>query len=116
MVTIYRSYLETLRAYEETQQYFMGQLLKDLDDRKRQRAEYAEWRQEQRDRIIDYVNEWSRRYEGNVVMIAGVRYELYSPGTVPPAAPRGANIVETDYDLTPYDLLNEDGTLRGPAR
>ncbi|MCC6547981.1 hypothetical protein IT570_12515 [Candidatus Sumerlaeota bacterium] len=113
---IYNKFLTALRAEEQRQTEFLKKLAGDIDQRARDRDAYAEWRNNQKRIVLDYVNDWNRRYEGKVVTVAGVRYELYKPGTVPASTTRFANIVVTDYELTPYDLLNEDGSLRGPAK
>ncbi|MBI1289861.1 hypothetical protein GC173_01270 [bacterium] len=112
----YNQYLEALRNYEAFQTKFVSDLLDQLDSRESARRSYQEWRGSQLDAVMEYVREWNRRYEGEVTVIAGVRYELYAPDNVPTQTVRGANIVVTDYDLTPYDILNEDGTLRGPSK
>jgi hypothetical protein len=114
-VAAYTTYLNQLRTYEEEQVAFMVKLKDDLETRQLARDAYQEWRDGQLDSVLEFVEEWNRRYEGDVTVIAGVRYELYRPDNVPTETIRGANVVITDYDLTPYDLLNEDGSLRGPA-
>jgi hypothetical protein len=115
-VALYGEYMTQLREYELSQVAFMQQLERDLETRRVARESYQEWREAQIAKVLDFVHEWERRYEGKVTTIAGVRYELYRPENVPQVSTRGANIVVTDYDLTPYDILNEDGTLRGPSR
>lgn len=112
--TIYQTFNSVLRAFEQQQVAFMQDFRRDLEARAQKREAYAEWREDQKELIIEYIDEWSRRYEGQVLTIAGVRYELYKPGTEPPQGVRGANVVVTDFDITPYDLLDEDGRLRGP--
>ncbi len=113
---LYDAFLTDLREVEKKQTAFVKKLQNDIAQRQRDREGYQEWRDNQKRIVMDYVEEWNRRYEGRIVTVAGVRYEMYKPGTEPTNATRFANIVVTDYDLTPYDLLNEDGTLRGPAR
>lgn len=115
IVAIYQQFNSRLRAFEQEQVAFMQDFRRDLEARAQKREAYAEWRQEQKEMIIEYIEEWSRRYEGQVLTIAGVRYELYKPGTEPSQGSRGANIVVTDYDITPYDLLDSTGRLRGPS-
>jgi hypothetical protein len=115
-VALYQEYLTNLRIYEKQQAAFMKGLEIQLEQRVQQRASYNEWRESQMTKVLEFVEEWERQYEGKVTTIAGVRYELYRPDNVPQYAPRGANVVVTDYELTPYDILNEDGTLRGPSR
>lgn len=112
---LYNIYLDELRSFEESQVMYMKGLKNRLESRQQQRESYELWREDQRQQIMDLVDEWNRRYEGKVTMIEGVRYELYQPGNEPRSVTRGANVVVTDYDLTPYDILNNDGTLRGPA-
>jgi hypothetical protein len=115
-VALYKQFNSTLRSFEQEQVDFMKRFKDDLEKRKQKREAYAEWRQNQKELILEYLEEWSRRYEGQVVTIAGVRYELFKPGNVPSNVTRGANVVITDYDITPYDLLDETGRLRGPSR
>jgi hypothetical protein len=114
-VSIFQAYEEALRRYETEQEGFIQSLIADLDQRALQREAYAEWRRSQLDIVMDFVNEWNRRYEGQVTVVAGVRYELYRPDAVPTETVRGAIVITTDYDLTPHDILNSDGTLRGPS-
>ncbi len=113
---IYNDFLYELRAYEEDQVMFMRDLKQSLDNRESKRLAYEDWKESRREQVHEYVLEWGRRYSGQVLTIAGVRYELYRPGNVPSQVPRGTNVVVTDFDITPYDLLNDDGTLRGPAQ
>lgn len=115
-VALYKQYMVALRDHEKQQQQFTNQLLVDINRRRDARNSYAAWRDSQLQNVLAWVSEWNRRYSGKVAEIEGVRYELYAPDNVPQFAPRGANVVVTDFDLTPYDILNEDGTLRGPAR
>lgn len=79
------------------------------------RAAYAQWRDEQRNLVADYMEDWQRRFEGKVVVVGGVQYELFRPGNEPKTITRGANVVVTDYDITPYDMINADGSLRGAS-
>lgn len=111
----FEEYYEALRAMEKDQERFVAKLVKDLAARRNQREEYADWRKAQKAQVLEFVEEWTRRYDGRVITIAGVRYELYSPANVPTQTYRGANVVVTDFDITPYDILNEDGSLRGPT-
>ncbi len=112
---LYDVWLQDLRAFEEEQVKYMKGLKGRLDERQQRREAYDLWRENQREVIKEMVAEWNRQYEGKVTMIEGVRYELYQPGDEPRSVTRGANVVVTDFDLTPYDILNDNGTLRGPS-
>lgn len=115
MEQLYRRVIGEVRAFEADEEAFLISLRNDLRQRANRRVAYAEWRESQQEIIREFVAEWQRRYEGQVTTIAGVRYELYRPEDVPSVTTRGATIVVTDYDLTPYDILDADGNLRGPG-
>lgn len=114
--SLYQAYAQDLKELEEDQLKYLVQLDARLGEREIQRKAYDDWRLDQQFDLQAVVEDWQRRYEGQVSVIDGVRYELYRPGTVPNAVTRGAQIVETNFVLTPYDILNEDGTLKGNAR
>lgn len=108
----YNMVVAETRAFEATEEEFLLSLRNDLRTRANRRVAYAEWRESQQEIIREFVADWQRRYEGQVTTIAGVRYELYRPEDVPSVTTRDATIVVTDYDLTPYDILDDEGNLR----
>lgn len=114
MLEIYQTTWRALRDEEDRQLALIRDLNEQLETRERMRGEYETWKVDQRDQLIEWVADWSRRYDGQTLVIAGVQYELYNTDAEPGAVPRGANLVITDYGITPYDILEEDGTLRGP--
>jgi hypothetical protein len=112
---VYELARAAVRKSENDDLEFIKNLRLDLIERHARRQAYREWRETRIEIVKEFVDEWNRRYEGQVSTIAGVRFELYRPGTAPESTTRGANVVITDYDLTPYDILTEDGALRGPS-
>jgi hypothetical protein len=116
VLSAYSDSLGSLRGMEEEQQAYMVGFEDRLQERQSRRVAYADWQSDQMALIEDFVTDWNRRYNGEVAMIGGVRYELYRPGQVPARVRRETNIVVTDYRLTPYDILTEDGELRTPGR
>ncbi len=111
---LYNCHLEGVRAIEERQNRFMVELIDRLTDRQIARAAYQDWREDQQAAMIEMVNDWARQYDGTVAVIEGVRYELFRPGEVPANVMRGANVVESEGRLTPFDVIDEDGILRRP--
>ncbi|MGF1572241.1 MAG: hypothetical protein ACFCU1_04145 [Sumerlaeia bacterium] len=113
IVKVYNSRLQDLRNLENEQESFYTEFLDRLAERKTQRLAYVDWRNDQERAIEDAVIDWNRRYNGSVANIGGVRYELYRPGAVPDNVQRDSVVVVTEFDLTPFDILNpEDGTLK----
>ena len=112
VVDLYNNWLNALETIEEEQNEFIVAFESRLEERDASRIAYAEWRMDQQVQLLDTVNEWARRYDGSVAEIEGVRYELYKPGGAPKNTPRGTRVIETNYRLTPHDILNEDGTVR----
>lgn len=112
---IYQCFLRQVRIIEQEQDEYMIAFDQRLSERQIARIAYDEWRQDREVALRDHVNDWFRRYEGSISVIDGVRYELYRPGQAPGAVTRGARVVESNANITPYDIMNDDGTLKGPA-
>lgn len=117
VVTAYDAVLTRLREIEAEQEDFMTAFEARLIERNTRRIAYADWKADREQVLDDFIKEWNRRYSGKVSVINGVRYELYRPGEAPEVFPRNTTPVVTDYDLTPYDIVNpEDGTLKAARR
>lgn len=116
VVLAYNQVESELRLMEENQQQFMVEFMNRLDNRENRRLAYDDWVLDQQLQLEEFLVEWDRQYRGDVALIGGVRYELYSPDSVPERLRRDATVVVTDFRLTPYDILNPDGTLREPTR
>ncbi len=113
--TLYNNWIEEVRQIEEDQNKFIASFDARLTERNAARQAYTEWRKDQQVQMMDVVRDWERSYDGQIAVIEGVRYELYKPGNVPRAVPRGAHVVETNHSLTPFDILDENGRLLGAA-
>jgi hypothetical protein len=111
---LYNCLSEGVRSIEDRQYRSMIELDSRLAEREIARNAYKEWREDQSKTMEALVKDWARKYDGDVAVIEGVRYELFRPGKVPKAVMRGANVVESEGRLTPYDVLDEDGILRKP--
>lgn len=112
---LYNNWLKEVRDIEKDQNKFVAQYQTNLNDRDARRVAYADWRADQRVKMQDVVKDWERSYNDKIATINGVRYELYRPGQVPKAVPRGAHIIETNHSLTPFDIMDENGVLLGPT-
>jgi hypothetical protein len=87
-----------------------------LSEREGRRLAYRNWLDDRKDMVVETAMEWGKRQQGQVVVVDGVEYELYSPtqGLPQGAGPTDVVRVVTD-NLTPYDLLNPDGTQKKPS-
>ncbi len=87
-----------------------------LSEREGRRLAYRNWLDDRKDMVVETAMEWGKRQQGQVVVVDGVEYELYSPAQGLPqgAGPTDVVRVVTDH-LTPYDLLNPDGTQKKPS-
>ena len=92
------------RHHETILAYFRG-----LDERENQRLRYQEWLTDRQKETIEYADNWTKRFDGSQVKIEGTLY-LISPKPLSRIPRDSVNLV-TDK-LTPYDLLNADGTLK----
>jgi hypothetical protein len=81
----------------------------NLDARKERRFRYREWLNDQTTEIHRMAEDYRRRLAGNELVIDGVQYLVSQKplGTVP----LGSRNIVTER-LTPYDLLDTDGTLK----
>lgn len=111
---LYNCFSDGVKEIEDRQYRFMIDLDERLTERELARIAYQEWRKDQSLSMEAHVKDWARKYDGDVAVIEGVRYELFRPGKVPKAVMRGANVVESEGRLTPFDVLDEDGILRRP--
>ncbi|MDK2970848.1 MAG: hypothetical protein PWP23_603 [Candidatus Sumerlaeota bacterium] len=117
IVPLYQAKLDQLRTMEKEQEDFMKEFEGRLLSRQTRRLAYVDWLQDRKQLVEEFVEDWNRRYNGDVAVIGGVRYELYRPGNVPRNVHKDATVIVTDYRLTPYDILNpEDGTLKQATR
>lgn len=109
VIGMYERAQDELVELEEQQQSFMEDMVAGIQTRAERRDAYREWREARQQAVEDFLNnDWRRRYEGEVAMVGGVRYELYRPGTQPSAVPRNVRVVVTDtMRLTPFDLIDE---------
>ncbi len=84
-------------------------LLGRIEDRIWQRDTYRTWVENNKLKLQEFAYEWLKRATGEEIEIEGKVY-LVSPKPLKQVPPGKYNIVTTN--LTPYDLLNEDGTLK----
>jgi hypothetical protein len=81
----------------------------DLEVRKERRFRYREWLNDQTTEIHKLAEDYRRRLAGNEFVIDGVQY-LVSQKPLRDV-PLGSRNIVTER-LTPYDLLDSDGTLK----
>jgi len=86
-----------------------------LAEREGRRLAYRNWLDDRKEMVVEAAQDWGKRQQGQVVVVDGVQYELYSPtqGLPKGAGPSDVVRVVTE-NLTPYDLLNPDGTQKEP--
>ncbi|MCX7014783.1 MAG: hypothetical protein NTW86_19915, partial [Candidatus Sumerlaeota bacterium] len=85
-----------------------------LKDRQDARNRYAEWLHDRHSLVTDFVHDWAKKYNGQEFDVDGVEYLVTEYGEKEPnVGPNSRNLV-IDKVVTPYDLLNDDGTLKRP--
>jgi hypothetical protein len=86
------------------------QFLERLRAREDQRTAYEDWvRAKQQDLVLDFAEPWVKRMKGDIVSIDGNVYLISSEPLQ--RVPRNAINIVT-HKLTPYDLINPDGSLK----
>lgn len=84
-------------------------LLSRIEDRIWGREVYRSWVERNTQKLHEFASEWLRRFTGEEIEVEGKVF-LVSPQPLKNVPPGKVNIVTTN--LTPYDLLNEDGTIK----
>jgi hypothetical protein len=88
-------------------------LVTRLEERKNRRITYWDWRRDQQDLFLEYAERWLRQSEGLEINIDGNIYLISSQPIE--RAPRNVVPIVTSK-LTPYDIFNDDGTLKRSPR
>jgi hypothetical protein len=88
------------------------EMVEAVEARQSDRELYDEWKQERNDRLGDFVTAWTEVQEGRLLNF-GQTYYLLTEEPVE-AVPAGARSVPVRKVLTPQDLIDEDGQLKGP--
>jgi hypothetical protein len=83
-----------------------------LNARKERRFRYREWLDDQATEVAKMAEDFSRRVQGDQFVIEDVMYIVTRDKELN-SVPYGARNIVTER-LTPYDLLEEDGTLKRP--
>jgi hypothetical protein len=82
-----------------------------LDLRENRRSDYKQWLDDQKTLVVDFTHQWARKENEQEINIDGVIY-LLSEQPLESVPRNSVNLVT--QKLTPYDLLNADGTLKKP--
>jgi hypothetical protein len=110
---MYRLYRQAALAVtaEEHDTYYG--LIDRLRERQEDRDRYYAWLEDRRRLVIDFTEEWARKFDGSEFNVDGVMY-LVSVGEPLMSVPRNARNVVIDRVVTPYDLLEDSGRLKKP--
>ena len=106
---LYNSHVEQAKSvvYKYYNNYIS--LLSRIEDRIWEREVYRSWVERNTQKLHEFASEWLRRFTGEEIEVEGKVF-LVSPQPLKNVPPGKVNIVTTN--LTPYDLLNEDGTIK----
>jgi hypothetical protein len=116
IIALYEVFLTQGKAADEETYKHAQSINSGLTEREGKRLAYRNWLDDRKDMVIETAQEWGKRQEGQVVVVDGVQYELYSPSLGLPKGAGAADVVRVITDnLTPYDLLNADGTQKEPT-
>ena len=108
----YQAYLDVINSVEKTV---------------RAQEDFDAWLADRRNEVLEFAQEWGKQNDGSQLNVGGNLYLVRSPKAAPskPEAaqeekveymPRNAVILEVPKQkvVTPFDLLNPDGTLKQP--
>jgi len=83
-----------------------------LELRENRRKDYKQWLDDQKQLVVDFTRTWARKENQQEITIEGTVY-LLSEQPLENVPRNTINVVA--QKLTPYDLLNADGTLKKPV-
>ncbi len=89
------------------------EMLLRLEQRDNRRKDYRQWLTDQRDDVIRFAENWQKKDQGRERVIDGTLY-LLSEEPMEHVPMEAVNLVTKD--LTPYDILNPDGTIIKPRQ
>jgi hypothetical protein len=100
-----------VQAQEVVEEYYTNfvSLLGRIEERVWQREVYRGWVERNKVKLQEFAGEWLRRHTGEEIEIEGKVY-LVSPKPLKQVPEGKVNIVTTN--LTPYDIINNDGSLK----
>ena len=74
--------------------------------------QFERWLEDQKSLVVEFTQDWARKLQGQELSIEGTVYLL---SEIPmDRVPKNTVNLVTDT-LTPYDILNADGTLKKPV-
>ncbi len=108
-----RIYMECAYALDAMVHDDYWGLVNGLRERQEQRAKYAEWMGDRQNLVQEYAKDWARKYDGTEFDVDGVQFLVSEKKPLENVPSNTRNIV-VDKQVVPYDLLNDDGTLKRP--
>jgi hypothetical protein len=111
---LYRVYKDCAYAVDAQDHDRYFGLLNRLRERQVARDRYNEWVEDRHGLVIKFAEEWGRKFDGSEFDIDGVLYLVSEIGEPEPNVPLNGRNLVIDRIVTPYDLLNRDGTLKKP--
>ncbi len=83
-----------------------------LELREIRRKDYKQWLEDQKQIVVEFTRNWARKENQQEITIDGTVY-LLSDEPLESVPRNTVNVVS--QKLTPYDILNADGTLKKPV-
>ena len=83
-----------------------------IELRENRRKDYKQWLEDQKQIVVDFTRNWARKENQQEITIDGTMY-LLSDEPLENVPRNTVNVVSKK--LTPYDILNADGTLKKPV-
>ena len=113
LAAIMRIYGEAAFALDAVKHDQYWGVINSIRQRQEDRDKYAEWLGDRQELVNEYAQEWARKYDGSEFDVDGVQFLVSERQPIKNVPPNARNIV-IDKQVVPYDLLNEDGTLKKP--
>jgi len=109
---LYQIYQDAAYAItaDEHDRYFG--LINRLRERQEDRDRYYAWIEDRKAMVIDFATDWARKYDGTEFDIDGVTYLV--SGEPLAGVPETARNLVIDRMVTPYDILEPDGSRKMP--
>ncbi len=109
-----RVYKEAAYAIDAKKHDQYWAIMNQIRQRQEKRDQYAEWIEDRKGMLQEFAQDWARKYDGSQINVDGVQF-LVSEKEPIDGVPANARSIVVDQTIVPYDLLNEDGTLKRPV-
>ena len=109
----HQKYIAASKDKEEDVYTAFMDMINEIDARTLNQAQYEEWLKNKRQEVLDFAENWRQAEEGDTLLINDTLFIITEEPLE--AVPIDAVNVIRGEQITPQDLLNDDGSIKTPT-